>query len=107
MSKIIIGEEDKEKTFKVSRGDSIVISLGENPSTGYLWKVCAVDKEILDMENSEFSIFPSTGIGGGGIRSFHFKVALPGSTKIQLKLQYPWEGSNSSIKDFMVYIDAL
>ena len=87
--KLELNEIDNGKTFEIDRGGLILIRLAESPTTGYRWKVNAVDDQRITLHDSKFN--PGTGIGGGGVSTFAFKAESPGKTVIRLQLERPWE----------------
>jgi inhibitor of cysteine peptidase len=104
MSQILIDQEDNNKTFDAKLGDAIIITLKENPTTGYRWKLGQIDEEIILVEDSKYHIDPGSRIGGGGARTFTFRMRSPGKTKIHLTLKREWEKEKSPIDEFVVYI---
>jgi len=99
--KLELSEIDDGKTFEIDRGGIILVRLAEAPATGYKWKVYPVDDQVITVQDSEFLIHSGTGIGGGGESTFTFKAQSPGTTKIRLQLEHPWE-QDSAIKRFEV-----
>lgn len=105
MNQILIDQEDNNKTFDAKAGDVIIITVKENPSTGYRW-IPQIDEEIILMEESKYRIDPGSRIGGGSARTFTFRVRAPGKTKIHLNLNREWEKEKSPIDQFEVFIQA-
>ena len=104
MTEMILVQGDEGKTFEVRRGDIFSVRLAENPSTGYRWKVDAIDEQIVKLQGTDFSIAPETGIGGGGMRFVTFKTQSPGTVRVQLKLAREWEPEDAAIDRFEVSI---
>jgi inhibitor of cysteine peptidase len=88
-------QADNGKSFEARQGDLIVIRLGENPTTGYRWTIDKSDDAIIALQTTDYTQAPSTGVGGGGQRTFTFKAIKPGAAKIALKLSREWEGDKS------------
>jgi inhibitor of cysteine peptidase len=105
MNQILIDQGDNNKTFESRVGDMITITVKENPTTGYRWK-SQIDEEIILMEDSKYLIDPSSRIGGGGARTFTFRVRSPGKTKIHLNLNREWEKEKNPIDQLVVFIQA-
>lgn len=91
MQEIIILQSDKGKTFEPHQGDSILIRLEENPTTGYIWEVDVANDQIIYLKDSNFSTANDTVIGGGGIRIFTFTAQSPGTGEVKLELRREWE----------------
>jgi inhibitor of cysteine peptidase len=103
MREIVLSANDKGKIQNVSVGDSVVIRLPENPTTGYRWVFKEVDhKGILTTDPSkiEFVAHPESGIGGGGTRTFRFAAKSHGTVVIKLVLKRSWEPEGSAIDKF-------
>ena len=104
MAETVIVQDDQGKTFEVRQGNTISIRLAENPTTGYEWELGAINEQIIELQDSDFSTPPETGIGGGGTRTLTFKAQSPGTVKIQLKLRREWEPEDAAIDRFEVTI---
>ena len=93
-------QADNGKSFEARQGDLIVIRLDENPTTGYRWAIDKSDDAIIALQSVDYTQTPSTGVGGGGQRTFTFKAIKAGAAKIALKLSREWEGDKSIIDRF-------
>jgi inhibitor of cysteine peptidase len=76
-------EADSGTTVSADPGDTIVVRLPENPTTGYRWEVAGGPSPSADDFTSA-----GTGQGAGGERTLRF-TAQPGP--ITLVLKRPWE----------------
>jgi inhibitor of cysteine peptidase len=103
MSELRITTSDKDKIFNARLEDKIVISLEENPTTGYEWEIDKIDDELFEHIGSEFSVIPEKDsekkIGAGGLRVMKFRTKKTGDGHIQLKQWRRWE-RDSSITDW-------
>jgi predicted secreted protein len=99
MEKIELTKADHHKIVDAIKGQEIIISLSENPTTGYLWNY-ANQNERVQLLNSDYEP-TSVAMGGGGKRRFHFKVTEAGEIDIVLKLRRSWE-KNDGIDDFRI-----
>jgi inhibitor of cysteine peptidase len=104
MNQILIDQTQKNQTFDVSVSDTIIITLKENPTTGYRWKLDHGNEEIIKMEDSKYSMTSANGIGGGGTRTFTFKALSLGKTNVQLSLKREWEKKLTGFDQFKVFI---
>jgi predicted secreted protein len=91
MKELLITEVDRGKTFEILLGNLIVIRLPENPTSGFIWKVAEINNQILSVQDSSYSISSSSGIGGGGAKTFVLATLTEGFTKVVLKLARDWE----------------
>lgn len=107
MSTVELGRADSGKSIKLSRGQTLLIHLPENPTTGYRWEVDSpkgggkdANAQIITLEGTNSAPDPSAGVGGGGTRSFVFKAVDDGTTEVRLKLWRPWEGDRSVVERY-------
>ena len=107
MKQILMYQGDKNKSVDANLDDTIVITLKENPTTGYRWKLDHVDEKIISLEESKFSVNSANTIGSGGTRTFIFKTRSSGKTKIQLSLKREWEKKMTGIDRFEVFIQVI
>ncbi|HEY7082467.1 MAG TPA: protease inhibitor I42 family protein [Nitrososphaeraceae archaeon] len=107
MNQILIYEGDKNKSFDANLDDTLIISLKENPTTGYQWKLDHVNAEIISLEESRFFENSVNRIGSGGTRTFTFKARSSGKTKVQLSLKREWEKKMIGVDQFEVFIQVI
>ena len=80
----------------------MVISLPENPSTGYTWIWGQMGAGHIEVESDRF-IPPETGlIGAPGTREFTFIGTAPGHVTLTLSCIRPWE-KNGTATDSAIY----
>ena len=98
-------QADNGKSVEARPGDLIIIRLPENPTTGFRWTVDKVDPLYVEAQGSSFSAARDAAVGGGGERTFSFKVKGEGGTgNIGLKLWREWEGDASVIERYRVAV---
>jgi inhibitor of cysteine peptidase len=95
-------ERDSGTEVDLHVGDTVSIQLSENPATGYRWNVGPVDDSLMTVDKSEFVETPGSGIGGGGVRTFTLSARGPGSARVVLKNQRPWEAAAAPQRQFEV-----
>ena len=106
---VILTEQDNNKTLNIAVGESFVIRLNENPTTGYVWAVNG-QNESLVLQSSDYvadAVPNDTGkilVGGGGKRSFSFVAQKSGTAILKLKHWRPWEGDASIVDTFSVEV---
>lgn len=91
MSEFQLDRNDNGKSINLRLGDSVRVSLPENPSTGYGWKFASVVEPAVRLQSTEYLAGDGTGFGGGGIRNFIFQASEPGHAEIRLELKRPWD----------------
>jgi inhibitor of cysteine peptidase len=90
-----IGEQSVGTTVRLHRDDILALSLGANASTGYSWKLAAVDRSVLRPDASTYleSTHPPGMVGSGGVSVLTFKAVAAGRTA--LRLAYVGPGRNA------------
>jgi len=84
--------DNNQKTLVVQKGDTIRIELDETPTAGYNWEVERLDENLCELVSSDYKVYATAGIGGGGIRSMIFRIKSAGSTSISLENRQRWSG---------------
>jgi len=105
MSVITLTQADQGKSVTLQPGQTLVVELPENPTTGFRWAIARNDDATLALRDSDYAQAVGAGIGGGGRRTFTFVAQKPGTVNLQLKLWREWEGDSSVIERFDATID--
>lgn len=101
MNAITMTQEDNGKTVDIALDSELLVSLPENPATGYTWAIAGKDDAMTDLVES---IYVPTNLtpGRGGLRTFRFSMREEGVTQLRLKRWKPWEGDKSVVERFEV-----
>ena len=102
MSTITLTRAASGTTVETRTGDTIVVRLDENPSTGYKWALEKPHANVVALQNAAYTRDHGSGVGGGGQRILTFKAQQAGMAALQLKLWRAWEGDTSIIERFTV-----
>jgi inhibitor of cysteine peptidase len=100
MHEVVLSQSQSGTTVNVNPGDVVVVSLPENPTTGYRWAIDDVDSTVLELENSEITRAGDTSVGSGGQRILRFTAKAPGTTRLLLKNWREWQGDSSIVDRF-------
>lgn len=104
----VIGESDNGKTVTVALGRSFTIALPENASTGYTWRVKAVDRS-LGYPKERTLPGDASRPGSSGVKKFTWStkspLSLAGQHHIVLELQRPWAETTPPAKTFEITVD--
>jgi predicted secreted protein len=97
----VYGKEDTNIT--VSKGDTFIIQLEENPTTGYEWRISVSDDSIVTLTRDEYAAQTkeSNIEGAGGTHSYQFKSAGKGAAQITFVYERSFE-ENSAV-EMIVY----
>ena len=106
---VVLIKQDKDKMLNVAVGKSFVITLDENPTTGYVWAVEEQPESLVLLQSSDYvSDAPPDKpdrpmiVGAGGKRTFTFVAHKSGTTTLKLKHWRSWEGDASIVDTFSV-----
>ena len=106
-SEVLLTETDNGNEIAVKKGQSMVISLDSNPTTGYTWELVEhPDEHILQQVGELEFAQESELIGAGGVETIRFNVVGPGLTAIKLEYHRPWETNVSPEKIFYIHVVA-
>lgn len=104
MTAVIIDKDGEGRVYEVDRGDSILLRLPENPTTGYRWETEFFDNTILGSPTSDFSTSGEPTVGAGGMRTFTFEAHSPGETTLRLILKRGWETKQQAVDHFEISV---
>jgi inhibitor of cysteine peptidase len=88
---IKIEPKDFGKPVQLHMGDTIVIELQENPTTGFRWQVSAGSH--LVPSGDQFVPAKDAAPGGGGTRILKLGAVAKGNGAVRLQLRREWESS--------------
>jgi len=104
----VIDESMDGKTVPVALGKSFTIALSDNASTGYLWSVKSVDKDLGAPKETTVPGDVSKP-GASGLKKFTWSTKSPlglvGKHTITLDLNRPWSETSPPAKTFTVTIN--
>lgn len=90
------------QSAELAAGDSFVISLHENPTTGYRWNLNAGGDKVCTLTSDDFE--PGRLPGGEGVHRWHFRAAQAGEVKIEFALRRGWTPAAKSAKSFTLQV---
>jgi len=100
-------EEDAGRQIELKPGQTLVIELPSNPSTGYSWQQQACDEAVLkpvgEIEFRQESAGANV-VGAGGVEVLRFEAAGQGTTTLELVYHRPWEKGVEPLQHFSVEI---
>jgi len=104
---IVITSTQNGQSVQVHTGDTIVLQLDENPSTGFTWEVSKTDATILTLQDSTYTRAPGNPgeVGRGGIHIWTFMATQPGTVHLQLKNWRSFEGASSATHWYNVTLE--
>jgi len=82
------------KQVELSVGQSLVVTLASNATTGYSWALVQnSDDSVLSKTGNEYVAPQTTLIGAGGKEEWTFKALKKGTSTISMGYSRPWEST--------------
>jgi inhibitor of cysteine peptidase len=82
------------KQVELSVGQSLVVTLASNATTGYSWTLAQnSDQSVLDETGHEYIAPQTTLLGAGGKEEWTFKALKKGTSTISMGYSRPWEST--------------
>ena len=102
---ITITEQDDGKSIKLIKGQTLLVRLAANPTTGYQWMLQG-NPAPLELIKSDFTGDPQTKsmAGAGGTQTLQFMARSAGNATLKLEYQRPWEKDVPAAKAFKVTV---
>ena len=91
---MILTRERSGETIALQKGQQVLLSLPENPTTGYRWTVAADGVDIADDRYAEDA---KGSVGGGGARTLRLVATRTGDAVVKATLQRSWEDSSKAV----------
>lgn len=104
-----ISADDNGSSLSMKPGETLLLSIDGNPTTGYIWEIESVDKNILQPAgepdySTDIKLKPGM-TGVGGTYKFKFTAVNPGTTDLKLKYWRTFEPENPPIETFEVIVN--
>jgi len=100
--KLDVGDDDSQ--VELNAGQTLVVSLEGNPTTGYTWEAAELDEQVL-RQVGEVEFKPeSDAIGAGGVQTLRFETVSSGQTTLKLVYRRPWEEDVEPSETFSVQV---
>jgi predicted secreted protein len=90
------------KEIKLNSGDTLVVRLAGNATTGFRWSIVSRPK-ALRLVRSTYLTSPPGRIGQGGTFSFRLS-ALGGRGTLKLAYRRPWENGKPPAQSFSIEV---
>lgn len=100
-----IDQSFDNRSVTIPVGETIELSLPENPTTGYRWSIIGNGAPICELKNDDFSPADQKP-GAGGTRGLGFAVRKAGEVTITLRNQRKWGGADTG-NDFTLNVRAV
>jgi inhibitor of cysteine peptidase len=87
------------REIKVPDGSILTVTLGSNPTTGFVWKETAQIANPTVLEQTGNKSIPPEGegiIGASGSQEWTFKALQKGTTTVNVEYSRPWKGGEKA-----------
>jgi inhibitor of cysteine peptidase len=91
-------QQNITKEITVSPGDSFVVTLGSNQTTGFSWSKTAQvsDAAVVEQTDHEYVAPASDKLGAAGDENWTFKALKKGTATLYMEYSRPWEGGEKA-----------
>jgi inhibitor of cysteine peptidase len=101
-STITVGQAANGKTIHPRAGDTLIVRLPGNPTTGYRWSVSRTPAPLRLLASS-YVPSPPKRLGQGGTFVFRFRVRA-GHGTLTLVYRRPWEKSKPPLRSYSLLV---
>jgi inhibitor of cysteine peptidase len=99
-----IDQNFDKRSVTVPIGETVELSLPENPTTGFRWTLVGKGSPVCELETDDF-VPSSQNPGAGGTRNFTFLTRQAGDATISLRNQRKF-GDADTGRDFTLNVHA-
>ena len=103
---IIIDESKNGQTIDIAVGKYLIVKIGGNPTTGFIWEQKGECKVLETYKDPEFEPKSKELVGSPGTKTFFYKVISAGTDSLVLINHRPWEKDKEPTKRFSITINA-
>lgn len=106
MVEVLLTKSDDGRTIEATVGDSLVIELPENPTTGYRWIREPDSSPSVRLRANTFNRATGGGFGAPGVRHLEYEVVHIGDAPVELHYRQAWEDERAIADTFSVVVVA-
>ena len=101
--KASIADDGREKQLK--KGQTLVVTLEGNPTTGYSWEVAGpLDEQVLRQAGEPEFQQESDLVGAGGVQILRFEAVNAGKMTLKLIYHRPWEKDVEPLETYSIQV---
>ena len=101
--KASIADAGREKQLK--KGQTLVVTLEGNPTTGYSWEVAEpLDEQVLRQAGEPEFKAESDLVGAGGVQILRFEAVNAGKFTLKLVYRRPWEKDVEPLETYSIQV---
>lgn len=91
-------------SIEMAVGETLIIKLEGNPTTGYQWEMLPNDGGLVELQGEPEYKSDSNLVGSGGLYRFTLKAIKPGTTAVELKYYRSFEPEVAPIQTYQINI---
>jgi inhibitor of cysteine peptidase len=103
-SEIRLRESHNGLLVELEKGQTLVVSLEANPTTGHRWEAVELDDQILrSLGDPDFRPY-SEQVGASGLQVMRFEAVGAGQTTLNIVYRRPWQTDVQPLKTYTVFV---
>ena len=103
---VTVTDQNSGKDIDLISGETLVVKLASNRSTGYAWTVSGDPAPLkLDKTSYHKSTKSTASVGSPGVQIFHFSAATAGIATLNLVYRRSWEYNVPPVKTFTLRVN--
>lgn len=101
----VLTQDDSGTTLVIQKGDTFVVELASNPSTGYAWALDGELPEVVTLSGDAEYVEPeSDALGAAGVERWTFEAAEVGTGEVYLRYWRASDPETENEQTFMVEV---
>ena len=97
--------DDNGREMQLKKGQTLVVTLEGNPTTGYSWEVAEpLDAQVLRQAGEAEFKAESEALGAGGVQILRFEAVTAGQITLKLVYHRPWEKDVEPLETYSIQV---
>ena len=97
--------DDNGREMQLKKGQTLVVTLEGNPTTGYSWEVAEpLDEQVLRQAGEPEFKAESDLVGAGGVQVLRFEAVNAGKMTLKLVYHRPWEEGVDPLETYSIQV---
>jgi inhibitor of cysteine peptidase len=97
--------DDAGREMQLKKGQTLVVTLEGNPTTGYSWEVAEpLDEQVLRQAGEAEFKQESEALGAGGVQILRFEAVNAGQITLKLVYHRPWEEGVEPLETYSLQV---
>jgi len=102
---LVLSEKDAGSTINLTKGDTLVVALDGNMTTGYNWEMLPQDPAVLQQVGAAEVTPDTTALGAGGKIALKFEAIQAGQAPLKLVYRRSFEKDVAPLNTFEVNVN--